>query len=211
MKKLVIFDFDGVIIDSFDAWYKINVSAFKESLGKTFTKRQYRDCYMDELVKGFRKFSGSEKNYQKLKNFKKAHKEEFFLKYFSKVKLFPFTKLLIAKLKKLNVKLVIVTSSTNPIGVINLLKRFKLNKIFTVVSSSEGESKVIHLKRILAKFKRKPKDAYFITDTCNDIKWGKEVGLKTIAVLWGYHNKQTLNKAKPDFIVKNYKEIYEII
>lgn len=211
MKKLAIFDFDGVLVDSFDAWYKINTHAFKKALGKNFTKRQYRNCYIAELNKGFKKISGSKINYQKLKFFKDTHKEDFFLKYYSRIKLFPFIKNLISRLKQLNVKLVIVTSSTNPLGVRKLLKKFRIDKNFVVTASSEGESKISHLKKILRRFNFKPSNAYFISDTYNDIKWGKEVGLKNIAVLWGFHNRKTLARAKPDFMVKNYKEILKII
>lgn len=211
MEKLVIFDFDGVIVDSFDVWYKINAYAFRRALDKNLTRNQYRDCYMNELNNGLKALASGKKAYQKLKNFKNAHREEFFLKYYSKVKLFPFIKSLIYKLKELNVKLVIVTSSTNPAGVMNLLKKFKLDKNFTVALSSEGESKIAYLKRIMTTFNSKPKDIFFITDTYNDVKWGNKVGIKTIGVLWGFHSKQILIKAKPDFIVKDYKDIIRII
>lgn len=211
MRKLIIFDFDGVLVDSFDAWHKINVYAFKKALGKNFTKEQYRDCYIDDLNKGLEKFAGSKKNYQKLKVFKKARGEELFFKYYSRVKLFPFVKSLVFQLEKHKVKPVIITSSTNPAFVVEMLRKFKLDKNFAVSLSSKGGSKVTHLKEVLRKFNFKPTDVYFVTDTYNDIKWGKEVGLKTIAVLWGYHGKQVLKRAKPDFIIKDYQKIFSII
>ncbi len=211
IKKLVIFDFDGVIADSFNTWHKINADAFKKSLGKTFTKRQYKNCFLGELNKGLRKFAGGETNYQKIKNFKEEHKEEFFLKYFSKIKIFPFIKILFSTLKKLDIKSVIITSSTNPSEAMKLLKKFKLDRNFSIILTSKGENKVVYLKKILKKFRFKPQDTYFVTDTYNDIKWGNAVNINTVGVLWGFHRKEILIKAKPNFIVSNYKDIIKII
>lgn len=209
IKKLVIFDFDGVIADSFDAWHKIHAYAFKKALGKTFTREQYKDCFLDELNKGFRKFAGSATNYQKLNDFKNAHREVF-SKYFLRMKLFAFVKILLLSLKKIGVKLVIVTSSTNPSGTVKLLKKFKLDENFATVLFSEGNNKIGRLRKILKKFKFSPQNTYFVTDTYNDIKWGNKIGINTIGVLWGFHDRKTLIKAKPNFIAGNYKDIIKI-
>lgn len=211
MEKLIIFDFDGVLADSFDAWYKINAYAFKGALGKTLTKKQNKGLYTDSLNRSFRKFSGSENNYQKFKKFKEAHKERFLKYYSSQVKLFPFVRFLVSRLGKRGIKLVIVSSATIPEIIGQTLKKTKLENKFIASLSSKGEDKIFQLRRILASLKIKPNNAFFISDTYNDIKWGNKVGIKTVAVLWGFHDKKTLEKAKPDFIIKNYKELYEII
>lgn len=211
VNKLIIFDFDGVLVDSFDAWYKINACAFKKTLGKNLARKQYRDFFMADLNKGLKKFAKDEKNYQKLKAFKEIQAEELFTKYYSQVKLFPFTKSLISQLKKANLRLALVTSSTNPSFTKKILKKFKIEKDFDLVLSSKGEGKISQLRQVLRSFNLKPKDVYFIADTYNDINYGKKIGLKTLAVLWGFHKKKILSKGRPDFIIKNYKEIIKEI
>lgn len=47
LKKAIIFDFDGVIHDTFELAYKVNV----EILGESLTKEKYRDFFKDRHLK----------------------------------------------------------------------------------------------------------------------------------------------------------------
>ncbi|MBU4502526.1 MAG: HAD family hydrolase [Nanoarchaeota archaeon] len=52
---------------------------------------------------------------------------------------------------------------------------------------------------------------YMVGDSPTDILTGKKAGCKTIAVLTGDFSKETLEKEKPDFIIKNLKELPDLI
>jgi len=49
--------------------------------------------------------------------------------------------------------------------------------------------------------KEKPENCIIVGDSEDDIITGKSAGAKTIAVLWGYRNKEELENANPDYVV----------
>lgn len=204
-KGVIIFDFDGVLADSFGTLYKINALAFK-ALGEELTKGQYRNFFISDFNDGIKKLCGNEKNYEELMNFRKKIKE----KYYGAVKLFPHTKPLILRLKKQGFNLGIISITSEEL-VKMLLDKFGLADCFDFILSSAGASKTEMLRRAIRSNGYKINKSYFIADTFNDICYGKKAGLKTIAVLWGFHAKELLLKSRPDFILKNYKEIFSII
>lgn len=57
----------------------------------------------------------------------------------------------------------------------------------------------------------KPCDTIFIGDTYVDITTGKNAGMKTIGVLWGFRDEAELSAAGADYIVANPDEILDII
>ena len=71
--------------------------------------------------------------------------------------------------------------------------------------------KVENLEKCVKLCNVKKENSYFITDTVGDIKEGLAAGLKTIAVTWGFHNKELLNGLKPSYLINNPKEINNII
>ena len=56
-----------------------------------------------------------------------------------------------------------------------------------------------------------PSEILFIGDSICDIKTGKNAGMKTLAVTWGYQPKEILMSEKPDFIADSPAQIIELI
>lgn len=50
-----------------------------------------------------------------------------------------------------------------------------------------------------------------IGDSRSDIRYGKQVGAKTIAVTWGYQTKETLMKENPDYFADSPMELLDIL
>lgn len=57
----------------------------------------------------------------------------------------------------------------------------------------------------------KPGEVLFIGDSVYDIKTGKNAGMKTIAVTWGYQPESMLLPEKPDYIAHKPEDIIEYI
>jgi phosphoglycolate phosphatase len=55
------------------------------------------------------------------------------------------------------------------------------------------------------------KEIVMIGDTIYDIEGGKENGLSTIAVNYGFGKEADLIKAEPDFFVESVEELFEIL
>lgn len=51
----------------------------------------------------------------------------------------------------------------------------------------------------------------FIGDTAGDISEGKQAGVETIGVSWGYNTKEQISDAKPDFIADTVEELGELL
>jgi phosphoglycolate phosphatase len=126
------------------------------------------------------------------------------------VKPFAGLKSVLEKLSQ-NDYLIIISSNDDEI-ISDFLKRNELSDYFTSIFGTEmGISKKIKLEMALKKFKIPKGMTYFITDTIGDLKELKNFGIKTIAVTWGYHDKEKLEKARPNFIVETPDELVELL
>ncbi len=202
MKDIIIFDYDGVIADSFDVVLEIfNIICEKFSINK-LKKDELREMYKQNFFecmkqKGMKKESMDEfdNDYKKTAKIKE-----------DKVELFDGIKEVINKLSE-KYNLFIVTSNFKRI-VENDLKRFNITKIKDVIGGDKEQSKTKKIKIIKEKYK--DSKIYFITDTIGDIKEGKKADIVTIAVSWGYHNKELLKKENPDHIVNSPEELLKL-
>ena len=57
----------------------------------------------------------------------------------------------------------------------------------------------------------KPGNCVYVGDTTTDIKAGKAAGMRTIGVLTGFDEYETLQKESPDAIVENVRYLLEVI
>jgi len=72
-----------------------------------------------------------------------------------------------------------------------------------------GKDKTI--SKILKDMKLEKSDIYFVGDEIRDIEAGKKVGVKTIAVSWGYNTRDALYKENPDYLIDSPLELEDII
>lgn len=68
--------------------------------------------------------------------------------------------------------------------------------------------KVLHA---LAHFRIPPKEGFMIGDTRGDIRHGKAAGVRTAGVTWGYQSRATLAKEAPDCIVDSPGELLRLL
>jgi len=205
MTKTIIFDFDGTIANTLDSLIEI-----MNRLSKEF---------------GFRKIKQEEVEYlrektarQILKNLgisliklpfvvRKARKEinsqiEF---------LNPSVELLsaIQYLKDKNYKIGIVTTNTED-NVRKFLQANNLDKFDFFYTAKRVFGKDRTISKIINDMKLDKSTVYFIGDEIRDIKAGKKVGIKTIAVGWGFNTKEALSRESPDYLIESPKEIEKI-
>ncbi len=84
-----------------------------------------------------------------------------------------------------------------------LLHYFK--KVFVTQQNFEKQALISTSNIVLTE------NDYFIGDTGKDIQAGKDLGLKTVAVLSGFRNYDSLITYKPDYILNNISELPQII
>lgn len=67
------------------------------------------------------------------------------------------------------------------------------------------------ISKIIKEMNIKKSTVYFVGDEVRDIEAGKKVGIKTIAVSWGYNTRDALGKEHPDYLVDSPAELEKII
>lgn len=193
--KAIIFDFDGVICDSFEISYKIS----KEFFGDDFTEENLR-----ELLDG--------NVFQNPKITKQAA-EKLFKAYNEKLKYFEMEKVVKESLEKLAEKYsLFVISSNQEESIKTYFQNNNCTHIFKEILGAEThQSKVAKFQHLFEKYQLKAEDCVFVTDTLGDILEGKEVGVEVIAVDFGFHGRDRLEKGEPFKIVSSFDEISEVI
>jgi|SRR3989344_242603 len=204
MKNLIIFDFDGVLVDSLEVWYFINKAAAAK-FGKHLSKVKYINSFLGNVHVGLKEVLNL--NAREASEFSE-HKDRLIKRFYksSAVKFFPFAPKLIKYLAA-KFDLYIVTSSPE-YAVSGLLRGKKLEKKFKKIYGLNKHGKR-HIFGQLAK--QHPKGRLvFVTDTVGDIKEAKAENINTIAVGWGFHEPKRLKAVKPQIFMLKPRQLWSL-
>ena len=209
-KTVICFDLDGTLVDSSEAHVRAYGFAFqKHNLpSKSYSEiiSKFGQTAEQIILQLFPKLS--DKKLPEIVN----DKIEFFISNtFKLVK--PFSGVSEA-LKKLNEKyaLALISNST-PDEILLALKQVKIpSKTFSVIlgkGNMEPKPSPDAIKKI--EHKTGSRVEFVVGDTVYDIKTGKNAGKKTIAVLTGIHDIQTLGNENPTMIIKSTAILPQIL
>ncbi|HLD56943.1 MAG TPA: HAD family hydrolase [archaeon] len=192
--EAVVFDMDGVLIDSFEAWYATEKPIIEKLLNTEISKEEYKTKFFGIATPLLLASLGTPKD--KILQMEEEHDKEF-LKHLDKILIFPEAKVILNSLKENGMKLAVL-SNNRKIVVDSTIGYFKLEKYFDVVMGIEIKPKPYPdgLLKILEVFKVDKTKAIYIGDTKVDEETGKNAGVKTVIV--GKHIKTLLDL--PGFI-----------
>jgi phosphoglycolate phosphatase len=196
--KMIFFDFDGVIADSFSAAFLVSKMIHPFLQEKDYIRRF--DGNINEVWDGDR----AKKEYRA--------DIDFVMEYtplLLKSPLFQGVKELLETIQK-NSPLIIVSSSTSDM-IKEYLVLHEIDHYFLdIMGNDTHKSKIKKIEMALVKYSIVPEDCIFVTDTLGDIKEAHHVGIKTVAVTWGYQPKTILEQGNPFAIVNTMKELLEV-
>lgn len=195
-KKFVLFDFDGVIVDSFH----ICVGLIRR-LNPDVSEEFYRSLFHGNV-------------YDAMNNHKQLRwlPDEVYYAEYTKELLqqtpVEGMKELVQTLAKNYILAIISSSPTVPIqdylGVHGIIDYFS-----DILGADVEQSKRKKIEMILKKYSAMPKNCIFITDTLGDLLEAKEADVAALAVTWGFHEVEVLKKGSPFAVVKAPAEILE--
>jgi len=216
MIKLVIFDFDGVLVDSNESWADVLTKASKASgLDGKFTFDDIKDHAGKPYVEVFKASHPKHADNEKLLDTLYSH----FIKIASTdefVESFKSIKGIKRSLASLGKKYTLAVCSGNSR---NLLKYFidkmGFSRYFRLLVSVDdvkrGKPHPDMLLKTLKHFGVSPKYAVYIGDSESDVMAAKSAGVRSIVVLTGALDRQQAEDLSPDFIVDDVTRVEGVL
>jgi phosphoglycolate phosphatase len=194
MIKAIIFDFDGVIHDTLELAFNINKIIFPG-----ITLNEYKDFFNGNI-------------YDHKKVTPKASKKYFEMQEeeFKKLKIENEIKNELLKMKDKFTLFII--SSNMEMTLNNYFENNAILHIFEKIFGAElHKSKIEKFKLLIDEYGLNKNNCIFVTDTLGDILEANKVNLNTIAVDYGFHEKERLKRGKPIKIVSSFRDILPTI
>jgi HAD superfamily hydrolase (TIGR01509 family) len=181
MNRLLIFDQDGTIIDSFPAFYmamEVTCSKYGKSLDEKFVKNRigtHNDKAILSSVLG--------------ENIEILHKEYInnLSNFDDKRKLYPMVVPIIESLKNNNHITMISAKRTE--RAIYHCKKLGIEHLFEKILGSPLKGKESQIQTLMKEYNIQKENTVIIGDSITDIRSGITAGIKTILCLYGYGEK----------------------
>ncbi len=211
-KKYILFDLDGTIVDSGEGIKKsikyslkdIGIIEDREDVLNDFIGPPLTDSYMKHY-----NLSIYEAN-AVIQTYREYYKD---IGVFENV-LYHGIEEVISSFKNKEYQIILATSKPE-IFAKKVLDQHNLTKYFDFIAGATLDfsraTKIEVIQHILKNNKIDIKSAYMIGDTKFDILGGKEFGMKTIGVSYGYGNKKELEELGADNVVDTPRELLEIV
>jgi phosphoglycolate phosphatase len=202
--KLFLFDFDGVLMESLDVYEK-TVSLCLEKINKPLTRG--REEFLELFEGNF--YESLVKKGVDLKEFMAASDRLLSNINYNEIKPVLAMIPVLQEMKKNNI---LVLISSNDSGTIKeVLGRYHFDNYFQEILGSDFMlSKKDKMHYAVKKSRIAPEDIYYIGDTTGDIVEGKLAGVKTVGVTWGWHSKEKLAGAKPDYLFDKPSDLLQL-
>ncbi len=200
--KAILFDLDGVLVDSIDVWFYVFNYTLKYFGKKILTKKRFAKIFgMSIDIASSKYFGGrSVKQIERIYN-------TFFKKMVKNLRLFPQTISVLKKIKNQQIKTALITNSPDFI-VSMILKECRLRKYFDVVVTIDdvkiGKPSPEMVLKACKRLKVNPENTILVGDTKNDMVAGKSAGCITVGYkINGIYRIDSLNQILK---ILNYKK-----
>ncbi len=210
----VIFDLDGVIIDSAadiinGVNHTLKLFDFQPLPGPEIIS--YIGDGVEALVR--RSFKGGSE--QLVAQALPLYREYYWSHALDETKLFPNVSEILAALKgRLSKKLALVTNKSEQVT-INILKDLGVGDYFDLVVGPESVNKLKPdpegILLALAKMEASSRKAVMVGDTHTDIEAGKSAGTWTCGALYGFGDRERLISSRADFYISDISELLQYI
>jgi phosphoglycolate phosphatase len=200
--KLLIFDFDGTIADTFD----IAVTILNKLAGEFGFRALHpkdleraRDMRTRQLMRFLHIPT------RKMSRLARRGSEELHACIHS-VQPLPGMPQALRELQALGYSLGIITSNTE-VNVDIFLRGHGLDLFDFVRCSSKLLGKARMIRSVIRRLHVRATEILFVGDETRDIEAAKKVGIRMAAVTWGYNSRRSLEAMRPDFVFESPSEL----
>jgi len=192
----VLFDFDGVIADSYALAYDV-----ARHMHPHLTEEDYRALFDGNIYEmGSKLVCGPEC---------KRTQAEYFRLFSSRrgeVQIVPGMREAVMTLSEAHTLCII--SSSISMDIMAFLERFEIAEYFSdVLGSDVHTSKVEKINTVLSRYEVMMRDGVFITDTLGDMREAEQSGIGAIGVAWGFQDTERLARGNPFRVVATPAEL----
>ncbi len=215
MKKLVVFDLDGTLVDSIvDLGTAVNI-ALKEYNLPLHPMSDYYDFVgngMEDLVRRSMNEKGQDDSlYLKVR---KVFDEYYNFHSGDNTIAYDGVTELLKKLSEMNIKTAVLTNKAQQYVGSILERSFPQHKFDLYIGQQQGVERKPHpeaFELLLNELKVKKEDCLYIGDSEVDVKTAINAGVDLVAVTWGYRSIEVLKSAGAEFLVNSPKEILNYV
>jgi len=210
--KGIILDLDGTIVDSREAYVEAAKAAFAAigqervdiKIAMEIPRRLEQNLSINNMIKGI-----------DIRKFLDAYLKSYYEMTATKTKLMPNASETLKKLSR-KAKLALVTMRHVPkeevvleLGKFGLAKYFRL--IVTASDTYHPKPSPEALLRCAKQLGIHASECAVVGDSVADVRAGRNVGAKTVAVLSGIFTKEELETEKPDLILESINELPDFL
>ncbi len=209
-KKVIIFDCDGTLVDTFLLIEKTVLKTFEEMLPNyPLTLKEVHHFFGPYLNDSFKKYA---KNKEEVINLVECYRRINAKLMPIYIKSYNGIKELLENLKKKNYILAIVSNKETQ-AVIKSLQFCQIDDYFDLIIGAEklkfAKPNPDGIYQVLRQYPSD--DAYMVGDAITDIQSGKDAHIKTIGVTWCQTSKDDFIKMGATFVVDQPDEILKIV
>ena len=214
-EKLLLFDYDGTLVDSAQMIIEGTIEAFNRSGLATPEPEEIKAGIGQKLDIAIKRYLPLE--HKGILDEVIRHYRQWYVEKDLEGKqfepLFENIKPVLELLHKDGWHLGIATNKSSK-GLMRGLQYHEIEKFFSIVMTTDNfipkpnKAMAMHALQTL---KIQKSEAFMIGDTVHDIKMGKNAKINTIGVTWGYNTQEELYQENPDHVINDLNELVKIL
>ena len=206
MSSTILFDFDGVLVDSIDI--------FSEAVNVAGRKIKQPVAFVPDDLRNIKRMSIPE--IVEAANVDPSLSQEFIVEIeralfdrYEQIQLFPEIARVVQQLKE--VANLGIVSATSVAVLQRVLEHQGIRQHFDeIVGGDVPGTKAQKIQRIILKNGSDQSQTCMIGDTVSDMEQGKAAGVITIAVSWGWHAIEWIRTVQPDYEAYQPQDLIDI-
>ena len=205
----IFFDLDGSLIDSSEGIHNGFVQTF-ERLGLPVPSDQKIQSFMGPPLEVTFKEEISEEGAEQAVQ---LYRDYYGTKGQFEARLYDGIKDVLEKLSQDPNKKIYITTSKNEPTALEMCEYLGITEFFDGIYGATPTAfhKADVLQRAITENNANKDSSVIVGDTKFDLIGGKTVGIKTIAVTWGFGTNETLLAENPDFVAETTQELWDIL